>query len=96
MPWGGLPERAPGRSLVAYTYDVGGNRTGLTDLTGKRTEYEYDYADRLRKVYDNGNCQACYTYNPDGTVKALEIGGNSGEESCTRNTAMTGTRTSQD
>ncbi len=70
---------AGGRSLVAYTYDVGGNRTGLTDLTGKRTEYEYDYADRLRKVYDNGNCQACYTYNPDGTMKALEIGGNSGE-----------------
>ncbi len=70
---------AGGRSLVAYTYDVGGNRTGLTDLTGKRTEYEYDYADRLRNVYDNGNCLACYTYNPDGTVKALEIGGNSGE-----------------
>ncbi len=70
---------AGGRSLAAYTYDVGGNRTGLTDLTGKRTEYEYDYADRLRKVYDNGNCQACYTYNPDGTMKALEIGGNSGE-----------------
>ncbi len=74
-----MPVTIAGRSLAAYIYDVDENRTGLTDLTGKRTEYEYDYADRLRKVYDNGNCQACYTYNPDGTVKALEIGGNSGE-----------------
>lgn len=70
---------AAGRALLSYTYDPNGNRTGLADPTGKRTEYTYDYADRLMEVRDNGKRQARYTYNPDGTISTLEIGDCGGE-----------------
>ena len=81
---------AGGRALLSYTYDPDGNRTGLTDPTGKRTEYAYDYADRLMEVRDNGKRQARYTYNPDGTISTAAA------RACsTPSTAMTGIRTSR-
>ena len=65
---------ASGRTLLTNEYDLNGNRTAMTDLTGKRTEYHYNSLDQLEEVVDNGKVQVRYTYNADGTIKRMEVG----------------------
>lgn len=69
---GRLKEKtASGRRLLAYEYDLNGNKFRQTDVTGKTAEYVYNSLDLLTDLYENGNRVAGYDYNPDGTVKAL-------------------------
>ena len=41
---------ASGRRLVSLSYDLNGNLTEQTDVTGKTTEYRYDVNDRNTEV----------------------------------------------
>ena len=73
---GRLAEKsASGRTLLSLAYDLNGNLTRQTDVTGKVTEYRYDLVDRVGGVWDNGKQVAGYEYNPDGTVRSLSCGG---------------------
>ena len=65
---------ASGRTLLALTYDKNGNKISQADVTGKVTEYAYSPLDLLEKVWDDGKELAAYTYNPDGTPKAVTHG----------------------
>lgn len=65
---------ASGRTLLALTYDRNGNQISQADVTGKVTEYAYSPLDLLEKVWDDGKELAAYTYNPDGTPKAVTHG----------------------
>ena len=65
---------ASGRTLLALTYDRNGNQISQADITGKVTEYAYSPLDLLEKVWDDGKELAAYTYNPDGTPKAVTHG----------------------
>ena len=72
---GRLTEKnASGRTLLSNEYDLNGNRTAMTDLTGKRCEYRYNSLGQLEEITDNGKVQVHYTYNADGTVKRMEAG----------------------
>ena len=66
---------ASGRKLLSYTYDLNGNRSTMTDVTGKCTGYRYNSLDQLLEITDNGKVQARYDYNGDGTIRCLEVGG---------------------
>lgn len=65
---------ASGRKLLSYTYDLNGNRSTMTDVTGKCTGYRYNSLDQLLEITDNGRVQARYDYNGDGTIRRLEVG----------------------
>jgi len=65
---------ASGRDLLVNEYDLNGNRTVMTDLTGKRTEYRYNSQNQLLEITDNGRVQARYDYNGDGTIRRMEVG----------------------
>ena len=65
---------ASGRTLLWNEYDLNGNRTAMTDLTGKRLEYRYDSLDRLEEIRDNAIRQVSYRYNADGTIRRMEVG----------------------
>ena len=65
---------ASGRTLLALTYDRNGNKISQADVTGKVTEYAYSPLDLLERVWDDGKELAAYTYNPDGTPKAVTHG----------------------
>ncbi len=65
---------ARGRTLLAYTYDLNGNRISMTDVTGKCTGYRYNSLDLLEEIVDNGKVQARCYYNGDGTIRRLEVG----------------------
>ena len=39
---------------MTYVYNISGNFTRHTDVTGKVTEYRYDLTDNIREVWDNG------------------------------------------
>ena len=65
---------ASGRTLLALAYDRNGNKISQADVTGKVTEYAYSPLDLLEKVWDDGKELAAYTYNPDGTPKAVTHG----------------------
>ena len=61
-----------GRNLVSYTYDANGNITTLTDVTGKRTRYEYDFLGRTMSVKDEASdFFALYEYTKNGNVKSV-------------------------
>ncbi len=55
-------------------YDLNGNLTHQTDVTGKTTEYRYDLADNISEVWDNGTKTASYEYNADNTIKCISCG----------------------
>ena len=65
---------ASGRTLLALAYDRNGNKISQADVTGKVTEYAYSPLDLLERVWDDGKELAAYTYNPDGTPKAVTHG----------------------
>ena len=67
-------KKASARTLLTYTYDLNGNQSSITDLTGKTTTYRYDAADRITEVADNGTIRARYRYHADGTLRQLEVG----------------------
>ncbi len=69
-----LSKSASGRTLLSYTYDLNGNRTSMTDVTGKCTGYRYNSLDLLEEIEDNKKIQARYYYNGDGTICRLEVG----------------------
>jgi YD repeat-containing protein len=72
---GRLKEKtASGRRLLAYEYDLNGNKIRQTDVTGKTTEYRFNSLDLLTDLYENGNRIAGYDYNLDGTIQALQNG----------------------
>jgi RHS repeat-associated protein len=72
---GRLKEKtASGRRLLAYEYDLNGNKIRQTDVTGKTTEYRFNSLDLLTDLYENGSRIAGYDYNPDGTIQALQNG----------------------
>ncbi|MBB6632837.1 RHS repeat protein [Cohnella thailandensis] len=56
--------------LVGYTYDENGNRSSMTDESGK-TEYTYDKNDRLTRIIKNGAEQLAYTYDAIGNVETV-------------------------
>ncbi len=60
----------PGGSKLSYSYDLAGNRTGLT-LPGQSTaiQYAYDHADLLTSVADAANNQTTFDYTNDGLLK---------------------------
>lgn len=67
-----LEKSSGGRTLVRYGYDANGNRISLTDVTGKKTLYDYDVLDQLVKVSDAlGEFAAQYEYMPDGQLKSV-------------------------
>ncbi|SDL50114.1 RHS repeat-associated core domain-containing protein [Dendrosporobacter quercicolus] len=74
---GRLKEKtASGRKLLAYEYDLNGNKIRQTDVTGKTTEYGYTATDLLREIRDGGQRIAQFTHNPDGTLKeAIRVNG---------------------
>ncbi|MDE6232224.1 MAG: hypothetical protein K2M60_02590, partial [Lachnospiraceae bacterium] len=65
---------ACGRTLLKYEYDLNGNKTAVTDVTGKTTLYEYDLADRLTAIRENDRMLAEYTYTPCGKVSEIKCG----------------------
>ena len=67
-------KRASGVNLLSYEYDLNGNRTGMTDVTGKHTAYRYNSLNLLEEITDSGRSLARYSYNADGTIKRLEVG----------------------
>ena len=58
-----------------FTYDLDGNRTGLTVKRGtetlQRTTYFYDELNRLIAVAENGTVAATYTYDVNGNRASL-------------------------
>ncbi len=69
-----IEKKASGRTLLTFAYDRNGNLIHQTDVTGKRTEYRYNEADKLTQVWDNGERIASYEYNADDTVRSLQCG----------------------
>ncbi|MBD5135607.1 MAG: hypothetical protein HDT39_06550 [Lachnospiraceae bacterium] len=65
---------ACGRTLIKYEYDLNGNKTAVTDVTGKTTLYEYDITDRLTIIRENDRVLAEYTYTPCGKVSEIKCG----------------------
>ena len=62
---------ASGRTLLAYTYDLNGNKQTQIDVQGKTTKYSYNVLDELIEIVDNEVKLARYNYYPDGRVKNL-------------------------
>lgn len=61
--------RKNGDELVAYEYDINGNRISLTDRDGVITA-NYDDQDRMRQQGDTA-----YVYSADGALKSKTVGG---------------------
>ncbi|MDE7321834.1 MAG: RHS repeat protein [Lachnospiraceae bacterium] len=51
-------KRAIGVNLISYEYDLNGNRTRMTDVTGKHTSYRYNSLNLLEEITDNGRSLA--------------------------------------
>lgn len=67
---GKLKEKtASGKTLLSYVYDLNGNKTKQTDVTGKTTEYRYDENDWLKEIREEGKSIVRFAHNEDGTVK---------------------------
>jgi RHS repeat-associated protein len=60
----------PGGSKLSYSYDLAGNRTGLT-LPGQSTaiQYAYDHADLLSSVTDAASHQTTFDYTKVGQLQ---------------------------
>ena len=59
----------------AYGYDANGNLTTLTYPSGRLVTYEYDQADRLTTVRQNGNVFAdLFTYDDSGRLASYRTG----------------------
>ena len=71
-PDGKLKEKsASGRTLLAYSYDLNGNKISQKDVTGKTTQYCYNSLDELIEIIDNEVKLASYTYHPDGSMASM-------------------------
>ena len=65
---------ACGRTLVKYKYDLNGNKTAVTDVTGKTTLYKYDLTDHLITISENNKILAEYSYTLCGKVSKIKCG----------------------
>ncbi|MFN8528673.1 MAG: hypothetical protein U0670_08695 [Anaerolineae bacterium] len=59
---------------VTYTYDLRGNRTGMTDGGATNVTYAYDALDRLTQV-NGGATTATFSYDADGRRVNSSING---------------------
>ncbi|HUD39916.1 MAG TPA: RHS repeat-associated core domain-containing protein [Streptosporangiaceae bacterium] len=55
---------------VGYSYDAGGNETGMTDATGT-SAYVYDSFGELTSAKNGAGQTTGYTYNADGQVSSI-------------------------
>jgi RHS repeat-associated protein len=55
---------------VTYTYDEVGNKSGMTDESGKYI-YSYDAENQLAKISKAGNTQIAYTYDELGNIASI-------------------------
>ena len=60
--------------MLALEYDKNGNKVQQIDVTGKLTGFDYDPMGQLLRLTDDGQELAVYTYNPDGTPRAVAHG----------------------
>lgn len=67
---GRLKEKtASGRRLLAYEYDLNGNKVRQTDVTGKTTEYSFTATDLLKEIREEGQSLVHFAHNANGTLK---------------------------
>ncbi|WP_199884115.1 RHS repeat domain-containing protein [Anaerosinus massiliensis] len=67
---------ASGRTLLAYEYDLNGNKIRQTDVTGKTTAYCYTETDLLNGIRDEGRSLVQFIHNEDGSLReALQTNG---------------------
>ncbi len=72
---------ACGRTLLKYEYDLNGNKTAVTDVTGKTTHYEYDRTEH--KI--NDEITEKYSYNEVNELLSVERSTKYGSENEIRN-----------
>jgi len=65
-----------GGNITAYTYDLNGNRSSVTDALYNRTTYEYDGRNMLSLVYDADGRLTQYTYDDNGNLKEIKDANN--------------------
>ncbi|WP_218154823.1 RHS repeat-associated core domain-containing protein [Paenibacillus sp. UNC496MF] len=61
----------PDGKTVQYTYDLRGNRTGLTDPFGRAIAYSYDTVNRISTVKTDNQLSATYAYYRNDNVKTI-------------------------
>ncbi|MFC4812911.1 RHS repeat domain-containing protein [Paenibacillus sp. GCM10023250] len=66
----------PDGKTVQYTYDLRGNRTGLTDPFGRAIAYSYDTVNRISTVKTDNQLSATYAYYRNDNIKTITHGNN--------------------
>lgn len=67
-----MRKSSSGRTLLSCTYLSDGSLESLTDVSGKKVSYRYDWNGRLSAVLDeNGQRIAAYAHTPGGKLKEI-------------------------
>ncbi|SDH05302.1 YD repeat-containing protein, partial [Selenomonas sp. WCT3] len=67
-----LAEKASGRTLLAYTYDELGRKTGQTDITGRKVNYQFDKSNHLCDICDEIDQSIVrFTRDADGAIQKI-------------------------
>ncbi|MCC3378817.1 RHS repeat-associated core domain-containing protein [Paenibacillus farraposensis] len=67
-------DRSPGRKILAYEYDVEGNRIAQTDAGGRTTVYRYDLVGRVSEIRQDQELLAKYGYVHGNRVASILYG----------------------